>query len=150
MKSIALLIIGMLFGAGVTISGMVNPMRVQNFMDITGTFDPTLLFVMAAGLITTFVGYRWVLKRERPLLDSSFSLPVRTVVDAPLVAGAVLFGMGWGLTGFCPGPAIASIVFGYPESIIFIASMGAGTILIKLLSNGRGKPAVAEASLGEG
>ncbi len=141
MHAIITLIAGILFGAGVTISGMVNPMRVLNFMDVTGTFDPTLIFVMAVGLATTFIGYRVVFKRQQPLYARAFQLPAKRPVDVPLVSGALLFGVGWGLSGFCPGPAVASLVFGYSKSFMFVAAMAAGIMLCRLAQSARAVPA---------
>lgn len=128
MRSLSVLIAGALFGAGVTLSGMVNPMKVLNFMDLFGIFDPTLIFVMGAGLLITLIGYQLVFKRAKPLFDTQFFLPDTNLIDARLVGGAALFGLGWGLSGFCPGPAIASLVFGHMESFIFVAAMAAGII----------------------
>jgi uncharacterized protein len=132
MRSLSVLIAGLLFGAGVTLSGMVNPMKVLNFMDIFGIFDPTLILVMGAGLIVTLIGYRLIFNREKPLFDSKFYLPGTTIIDARLLLGAGLFGLGWGLSGFCPGPAVASVVFGHTESILFVAAMAAGMIATKV------------------
>ena len=128
MRSLSVLIAGALFGAGVTLSGMVNPVKVLNFMDLFGIFDPTLIFVMGAGLLITLIGYQLVFKRAKPLFDTQFFLPDTNLIDARLVGGAALFGLGWGLSGFCPGPAIASLVFGHMESFIFVAAMAAGMI----------------------
>jgi len=122
---------GMLFGAGVTISGMVNPMKVLNFFDIFGVWDPTLIFVMGAALLVTLLGYQIILKREAPRFAPSFRLPTSQDIDAKLLGGAALFGVGWGLSGFCPGPAVASLVFGRMESIAFVIAMAAGMILAK-------------------
>jgi uncharacterized membrane protein YedE/YeeE len=141
LNHIAALVSGLLFGAGVALSGMVNPVKVLNFMDIAGTWDPTLIFVMAAGLIVTFAGYRLVLARRQPLFAPSFSLPATSGIDARLIAGAGLFGLGWGLTGFCPGPAVASLVFGYWQSALFVAAMAAGMIAMRLITH---RPAATE------
>ena len=126
-------IAGLLFGAGVTISGMVNPVKVLNFMDIAGQWDPTLLFVMGAGLFVTFIGYRLVLARPKPVFAAAFILPAFSLIDARLAGGAALFGIGWGLTGFCPGPAIASLAFGHWQSFLFIAAMAAGMIAARYI-----------------
>ena len=150
MKTLAILFCGTLFGAGVTVSGMINPMRVLNFMDIFGSFDATLIFVMVTGLLTTLVGYRLVLLRHQPLFETKFNLPDKTIVDRPLVAGAVMFGMGWGLTGFCPGPAIASLVFGHNESMIFMVSMATGALLVRLARGGLFRQAAPAADLEAG
>ena len=130
---LSVLLAGLLFGAGVTISGMVNPMKVLNFMDLTGNWDPSLLFVMGAGLLVTLVGYRFTLRRKAPLFDDTFHLPMSKLIDAKLVGGAVLFGLGWGLSGFCPGPALASVVFGNAESFYFVAAMALAMVLTKTM-----------------
>jgi uncharacterized protein len=142
MARLAILISGVLFGAGVTISGMVNPMKVLNFMDLFGQWDPTLIFVMGAGLVVTFVGYRIVFKRPAPLFTAKFELPQSRLIDAKLLGGAALFGLGWGMTGFCPGPAVASLVFGRIESMMFVAAMALGMIATRQLFL-RAKPADA-------
>ncbi len=146
MQRIAALLAGLLFGAGLTLSGMVNPMKVVNFLDLFGTWDPTLIFVMGAGLAVTFIGYRLVLARAKPLYAESFSLPATTGIDGKLIGGSVLFGAGWGLTGFCPGPAIASLVFGLWPSVLFVAAMAAGMIGAQLMMRraGEGAPRVAD------
>jgi uncharacterized membrane protein YedE/YeeE len=131
MERLIVLISGMLFGAGVTISGMVNPMKVLNFFDIFGTWDPTLILVMGAGLLVTLLGYQIIFKRKVPLFAPSFRLPTSQDIDTKLLGGAALFGMGWGLGGFCPGPAVASLVFGRTESITFVIAMAAGMLLTK-------------------
>ncbi len=142
MDRLAILISGVLFGAGVTISGMVNPMKVLNFMDIFGQWDPTLIFVMGAGLIVTFAGYRIVFKRPAPLFAPEFKLPANQLIDAKLLGGAALFGLGWGMTGFCPGPAVASLVFGRTENVMFVAAMAIGMVATRQLLS-RTKPAEA-------
>jgi uncharacterized protein len=132
MQKFTVFISGLLFGAGLTLSGMVNPMKVLNFLDITGDWDPTLLFVMAGGLVTTLIGYQLMFRRGRPLAAERFELPMSKSLDAPLITGAALFGVGWGIAGFCPGPAVASIVFGRAETLIFVACMAAGMLAVKL------------------
>jgi uncharacterized membrane protein YedE/YeeE len=131
MEKLIALISGVLFGAGVTISGMVNPMKVLNFFDIFGTWDATLIFVMGAGLLVTLLGYQIIFRRKAPWFAPSFRLPTSQDIDAKLLGGATLFGVGWGLSGFCPGPAVASLVFGRVESITFVIAMAAGMILTK-------------------
>ena len=133
MDKAAVFVAGLLFGAGLTVSGMVNPVKVQNFMDLLGIWDPTLIFVMGGGLIVAFAGYRLVFARGRPLFAASFSLPTARAIDARLVGGAAVFGLGWGISGFCPGPAIASLVFGHPESYIFVGAMAAGMFAVQSL-----------------
>ncbi len=102
-------IAGLLFGLGLAISGMTDPARVLGFLDIAGAWDPTLMFVLGAAVGTTFVGYRLVFARGTPLFSAKFQLPTKQELDAKLLGGAALFGVGWGLSGYCPGPAIASI-----------------------------------------
>ena len=135
MGKLAILTSGLLFGAGVTISGMVNPMKVLNFLDILGPWDATLIFVMGAGLVVTLLGYQIILKRNSPLFATSFRLPTSQDIDTKLLGGAALFGLGWGISGFCPGPAVASVVFGRTESITFVIAMAAGMIVTKQIQN---------------
>ncbi len=121
-------IAGLLFGAGLTISGMVNPMKVLNFLDLSGTHDFTLAFVMGGGLLTAMIGYQLLLRRPKPLFTNCFQIPETKLIDAKLVSGAALFGLGWGISGICPGPAIAGLVFGYSQSFIFVAAMAIGIL----------------------
>jgi uncharacterized protein len=100
------LISGFIFGLGLCLSGLADPSVVQSFLDIAGAWNPALLFVMGAGLTVTLIGYRLVFGRGRPLLAPRFSLPTSTAIDTPLISGAVIFGIGWGLAGYCPGPAV--------------------------------------------
>jgi uncharacterized protein len=120
---------GLLFGAGLAISDMMNPARVLNFFDVAGSWDPTLIFVMAGALATTAIGYRIVFARGRPLVGSAFNLPTAKQIDLPLVGGAAAFGIGWGMAGFCPGPAIAALVSLQPKVWIFVLSLTAGMVL---------------------
>ncbi|MEX0759744.1 MAG: DUF6691 family protein [Tistlia sp.] len=120
---------GALFGLGLAVSGMVDPARVRGFLDVTGAWDPTLGFVLAGAVGVAFVGFRLVRGRERPLLEAAFELPTRRSIDRPLVAGALLFGVGWGLAGFCPGPAVAALSFAGPQVLLFVAAMLVGMLL---------------------
>ena len=133
MPMLLILASGALFGAGVTLSGMTNPMKVLNFMDLFGIWDPTLAFVMGGGLLTTMAGYRLVLGKAKPAFAERFDLPALRTIDGKLLGGAALFGIGWGLSGFCPGPAIASLIFGHVESLIFVVTMACGMALAKRL-----------------
>jgi hypothetical protein len=135
MGKLSTLLSGLLFGTGLTISGMVNPMKILNFLDIFGPWDPTLIFVMGSGLVVTLLGYQIIFKRNAPLFATSFRLPTSQDIDVKLLGGAALFGLGWGLTGFCPGPAIASVVFGKTESITFVIAMAAGMIVTRQIQN---------------
>jgi uncharacterized membrane protein YedE/YeeE len=136
------LLAGILFGAGLMISDMVNPARVLNFLDVTGNWDPTLLFVMAGGVAVAAVGYRLVFRRGAPLVGGHFNLPAKRQVDMPLIGGAALFGVGWGLAGICPGPAIADLPTLEPKILLFVAAMLAGMILAKAW---RDRPSATEA-----
>lgn len=108
-KTAAGYLAGLLFGLGLAISGMTDPARVLGFLDIAGAWDPTLMFVLGGAVVTTFIGYRVVYARGKPLFGNGFQLPSKQELDAKLLGGAALFGIGWGLSGYCPGPAVASI-----------------------------------------
>ena len=127
MINIFSLICGFLFGLGLAISEMVNPAKVLGFLDVTGNWDPSLIFVMAAGLAVTMLAFRFILKQPRPLFESQFHLPSQSkTIDRQLITGAAIFGIGWGLVGYCPGPAIASLAYGQTETVIFLVAMMAG------------------------
>lgn len=117
---------GALFGVGLAWSGMTNPARVLGFLDVAGNWDATLLLVMAAALAVAMPAFRRILRLARPRLAASFRLPGRTRLDLPLLAGAAIFGVGWGLGGLCPGPALAGLVTGAPGILVFVAAMVAG------------------------
>ena len=136
------LLAGILFGAGLMISDMVNPARVLNFLDVAGNWDPTLLCVMAGGVAVAAVGYRLIFRRGTSLVGSTFNLPVRQQIDLPLVGGAALFGVGWGLAGICPGPALADLPTLEPKILLFVAAMLVGMILAKAW---RDRPSATEA-----
>jgi hypothetical protein len=123
---------GLLFGMGLAISGMVNPAKVLNFFDIAGSFDPSLAFVMAGSLAVTWIGYRYAWRQQAPAYASKFHLPSARDLDAKLVGGSALFGLGWGLSGFCPGPAIASLTTFSLEPVIFLVGMVAGMLVTRL------------------
>lgn len=122
------LVAGLLFGAGLAISDMVNPARVLNFFDVAGSWDPTLIFVMAGALITTAIGYRVAFVRGKTLLGTAFNLPTARKIDVSLIGGAAIFGIGWGLAGFCPGPALAALVSLQPKVLIFLLSLVVGML----------------------
>ena len=130
--------IGLVFGFGLLLSGMSDPAKVLNFLDLAaipaGTWDPSLAFVMAGAIAIGFVGYRYVLRRPQPLFARRFHLPTRHDVDLRLVTGAAIFGIGWGLAGFCPGPALTALGFGSHAAIIFAAAMFAGMWLARWLT----------------
>jgi len=132
-RLLASLASGIVFGLGMAISGMTNTDRVQGFLDLAGAWDPTLAFVMAGGMLVTFIGYKFILKNPAPLLADMFHVPTKTDIDKPLLIGAVLFGAGWGLVGYCPGPAVAGLSYGYTATLIFVPTMIVGMLLAKPL-----------------
>ncbi len=117
---------GGLFAVGLAVSGMTKPSKVRGFLDFGGAWDPTLLFVMGGAVAVYFVVHRFVLRRPAPLFDSKFHLPARKDVDSRLVLGAVIFGVGWGLGGYCPGPGLASLASGAIGPVVFVIAMVAG------------------------
>jgi uncharacterized membrane protein YedE/YeeE len=144
-REAANLLAGLIFGLGLLISGMANPAKVQNFLDLAGAFDPSLIFVMVGAVAVTLMGYRLVLRRAKPVLAEQFHLPAVKAIDARLVSGAALFGVGWGLSGFCPGPAITSLALLAKGTLVFVPAMLAGISLARLAmrANAPREPALA-------
>jgi uncharacterized membrane protein YedE/YeeE len=120
---------GVLFGVGLLVAGMTRPSKVVGFLDVTGDWDPSLAFVMMGAIAVHFLAYRLIPRMPSPWLGGRFALPTRNDIDARLVAGAALFGLGWGLGGYCPGPAIVSVVTGTADALLFFGSMLAGMAL---------------------
>ena len=135
MRFIITYFIGLVFGVGISISGMANPAKVLNFFDVAGTWDPSLMFVMGGALVTTFVGYKLVLGRNNPMFAASFSLPTVRQLDAKLLGGSAVFGVGWGIAGFCPGGALPALGTGRSEVLIFVAALIAGILIAKLIQS---------------
>lgn len=135
--AISSLVIGALFGAGLAISGMMNPAKVLGFLDFSGNWDPTLGLVMFGALIVTIPAFALARKRPSPMLGGEFQVPTRRDIDWRLLAGAAMFGIGWGLVGFCPGPALAALSSGLSEVFIFVAAMLAGMVLFRLVPTTR-------------
>ena len=148
-KFAANLAAGLIFGLGLLISGMANPAKVQNFLDLAGAFDPSLIFVMAGAVVVTFIGYRLVLRRTQPVLGEVFGIPTRTDIDAALIVGPALFGVGWALSGYCPGPGITSIPLLAKGTLIFAPAMIAGIGLARLLTRTRSGAGSAAADAGQ-
>jgi uncharacterized protein len=127
--------IGLIFGLGLLISGMSDPAKVLNFLDLagigSGTWDPSLAFVMAGAIALTFVGYGWV----QPLFGDKFHLPTKQQLDLRIMTGPAIFGLGWGLAGFCPGPALTALGFGSSAAVFFVAAMMVGMLLARWLAN---------------
>ena len=128
-RILAALVSGAVFGLGLSVSGMIDPARVRGFLDLAGTWDPTLLFVMAGAVPTAFLGVRMAGRLKRPVFDTRFALPTSRAIDRRLVVGSALFGVGWGMAGLCPGPALASLSTGLVPAFIFVAAMLAGMLL---------------------
>lgn len=144
MKNLSALLIGAIFGVGIAISGMANPAKVLNFFDLAGTWDPSLIFVMGGALVTTFFGYKLVFARnEHPLLEPFFAVPKSRVIDTRLVAGSAVFGIGWGIAGFCPGGAIPALGLGNTESWVFVIAMVVGILAARIGERSIMKPAMA-------
>ena len=124
----AALLAGLLFGVGLVVAGMTDPGKVTAFLDVGGRWDPSLALVMAGAVGVHFVLLRWVLRRPRPLFAAAFRLPTVDRVDAPLVLGAAVFGVGWGLGGVCPGPGLVDAASGSAYALLFTAAMGLGAL----------------------
>lgn len=131
---IAALISGALFGTGLAMSGMTDPRRILGFLDVFGDFDPTLLFVLGGAVFTTVVSFRFVLRRGSPVLASTFHLSNLRRIDRRLLGGAALFGCGWGLAGYCPGPALAGLGIGSLDALWFVPAMIGGILLHRLIN----------------
>ncbi|MEM1376237.1 MAG: DUF6691 family protein [Pseudomonadota bacterium] len=131
MRLILTYVIGVVFGLGITISGMANPAKVLNFFDVFGAWDPSLAFVMGGALIITLIGYRLVFNRQSPLMAEGFSLPTTKDIDAKLICGSAVFGVGWGIAGFCPGGALPALGTGRLEVFAFCGALIAGILLAK-------------------
>jgi uncharacterized protein len=129
------LALGLLFGLGLVVSGMANPAKVLNFLDLFGTWDPSLAFVMGGAVLVTFLGYRVVLTRARPVAADRFHLPADRAVDARVIVGPAIFGIGWGLGGFCPGPALTALVLGEPGTLAFVPAMFIGMWAARLIGD---------------
>ena len=136
MKHISVFLIGLLFGLGLVVSGMINPAKVLGFLDVLGDWDASLAFVMGGAVVVNFIGYRMITKRPHPLFESNFTIPTRSDIDTQLIAGSALFGIGWGLVGFCPGPALASLGAAPEQSAAFAIAMLIGMSVTRLIQAG--------------
>ncbi|WP_043539855.1 DUF6691 family protein [Salinarimonas rosea] len=123
MRSLVGFLAGLLFGIGLIVSGMADPAKVLAFLDLFGAWDPSLAFVMGAAVLVTFLGFRLVLRRRAPVLMERFELPGTKLIDGRLLTGAVVFGIGWGIGGFCPGPAITALPLLAPGTLVFVPAM---------------------------
>lgn len=114
---------GLIFGLGLVVSGMSDPAKVLNFLDVAGSWDPSLAFVMGGATVTTYLGYRLAWRRPAPVLEPAFDIPTNRSIDRPLLTGAALFGAGWGIGGFCPGPAFTALPLLAPGTLVFLPAM---------------------------
>lgn len=135
MRKILTFLIGILFGTGISMSGMANPAKVINFFDIAGAWDPSLGFVMGGAVVVAFIGYRLVLRRPTPVFEPSFDIPQNRRLDARLLTGAGIFGVGWGIAGFCPGGAFPALGTLNAEVVTFVAALIAGMLVTRVLSD---------------
>jgi len=148
MPIFASFICGLIFGAGLLISGMTDTRKVLGFLDVLGSWDPTLAFVMAGALAVTGVGYALVRRSPKPLLAVRHLWPEKREIDRPLLVGSVLFGIGWGLVGLCPGPALENLATLSPQVIVFVGAMLAGMLAQQLWPQAAAAPPAAEAADG--
>lgn len=132
MRTLAALISGLLFGAGLTIGGMTDPARVRGFLDLFGDWDPTLAFVMGGALVVMAIAWRVVPGMARPIFDEQFHIPTKSELTSPLIGGAVLFGVGWGIAGLCPGPGFAALAIEPAGAAIFVVAMLGGMVIHRL------------------
>ena len=133
MRLLSAFAIGLIFGLGIAVSGMINPAKVLNFFDLAGTWDPSLAFVMGGALAVAIPGYRLVLRKPAPAFDTSFQLPDTRVIDRRLVLGSATFGVGWGIAGFCPGGALPAVGTGSMDVFVFIVALILGLLIARVL-----------------
>ena len=137
MRKLTALLAGLLFGFGLLLAGMANPAKVLGFLDLAGAWDPSLALVMAAAVATAVLPFTWARKHERSLLDAPMQLPQNKQLDRRLIGGGLLFGVGWGIAGICPGPALAILLSGHWQAIVFVLAMLAGMWLFSALERRR-------------
>ena len=128
MTQIIALVLGALFGAGLYLAGMTNPSKIINFLDIAGTWDPSLIFVMGGGIPATAIGFLMLKKREKPMVFDDIQVPTFGVIDQPLIVGSAIFGIGWGISGLCPGPAFASVLMEPAVIIPYLIALVLGSL----------------------
>lgn len=133
LEIVAALIAGALFGAGLLVSGMADPAKVLGFLDLSGAWDPSLALVMVGAIAVGAVGFLGASRRAQSALGLPMRLPTSSAIDRRLVAGSIVFGLGWGLAGFCPGPAVVALATGAPKAFVFVAAMLAGMFLYELV-----------------
>jgi uncharacterized membrane protein YedE/YeeE len=132
MRLIVTYAIGLIFGIGISISGMANPAKVINFFDVAGTWDPSLAFVMGGALLVAFPGFMLVFRRSKPTFEPGYQVPSNTKIDGRLIAGSAVFGIGWGIAGFCPGGALPALGTGRSEVFLFVIASAVGVLIARL------------------
>ena len=137
MQALAALLSGLVFGLGLIVSGMFNPAKVLGFLDLAGRWDPSLAFVMAGAIAVGLPAFAWARRRKRSLLGAEMQLPTARHIDRRLIAGSLLFGIGWGVAGFCPGPGLVALGAGELKALVFVAAMLAGMGLFEILERRR-------------
>ncbi len=135
MTALASFACGLLFAVGLGVSGMTQPAKVVAFLDVAGNWDPSLAFVMIGAIAVHATSYRWITRRRSPLLGGTFRIPGEAVIDGRLIAGAAIFGVGWGMIGYCPGPAVAAVGGGAAVAFWFVPAMIAGMVLYRWLDD---------------
>ena len=136
MRTVAALASGLLFGMGLAMSGMLDPARVLGFLDFAGAWDPSLAFVLGGAVFVSMAGTRLAWRMPRPALAAKFDIPLSRRIDARLIGGSAMFGTGWGLAGFCPGPALATVPLGIPMALLFVAAMLVGMWCFGIIDRG--------------
>lgn len=139
MQRILAFLLGLLFALGLGIAGMTKPSKIVGFLDLSGAWDPSLLFVMAGAVAVYAVAYRRVIRRDKPVAATAFVVPTKSTIDPPLVIGAVLFGVGWGLGGFCPGPSLVTLASGSVDAAVFVAAMVVGMLGYSLFEKNKSR-----------
>jgi uncharacterized protein len=134
MRAIVALLCGLVFGVGLAVSGMTDTAKVLGFLDVAGNWVPDLAFVMGGAVCVTLVAFRFILRMKKPLLSASFSLPTKTALDGRLLSGAAIFGIGWGIYGYCPGPALSALTYQDSKTAIFVVAMLVGMALANQVS----------------
>lgn len=137
MQNIIALLCGLIFGFGLLLSGMANPEKVLGFLDISGRWDPSLIFVMIGAIVIAIVPFTFAKRRQRSLIGLPMQLPMSRVIDKRLIIGSLLFGIGWGIAGICPGPALILLGSGYRQGIIFVAAMLCGMVVFEWMEQRR-------------
>lgn len=146
MKNVVSLVAGVLFGFGLALAQMTDPAKILNFLDFSGTWDPTLAFVMGGAVLVTLVSFRFILRQPSPVLSPRFYVPTRGDIDARLIGGSALFGAGWGLGGFCPGPGVVALGMGLWPPVVFVAGLIGGTLIFRGLQSRQPQPASSGAA----